>query len=347
MWRKTDRPHLFLSLVAFLTVASAAISSHAGSTLDNIRLRGEVRCGVNTSLAGFSAKNALGNWAGMDVDICRAIAAAVLGSGEKVNYLPMTGSQRFVALKNDDIDILLRNTTFTLARDASLGLRQTVVTYYDGQGFLVPLKSKVGRATQLKGKTVCVQAGTTSEKNLADFSRNQGLNIRALTFDRQEGATGAYFAGQCAAFTDDASALASARSTNALDQNEHQILPEQISKEPLGAMVRRGDEEWFNAVSWVLYGLIEAEEVGITKANIDHLKANSGASKAGRWLARANASGPQIGLSREWAYRALRTSGNYGEIFERNLGGKSPLRLPRGLNNLWSEGGMHYPIPFF
>jgi len=347
MQDKRNSLRLFWSFATLLGVACSTVSSYAGPTLENIKRRGEVRCGVNTSLAGFSAKNALGNWAGMDVDICRAVAAAVLGNSQKVRFFPMTGSQRFLSLKNDEIDILLRNTTFTLTRDASLGLRQTVVTYYDGQSFLVPVKSKVSRAAQLKDKPVCVQAGTTSEKNLMDFSRSQGLNILPMAFDRQEGATGAYFAGQCAALTDDASALASARSTNAVERAEHQILPDLISKEPLGAMVRRGDDEWFNAVSWVIYSLIEAEELGVTQANLDQLKAGGSDSKAGHWFARANASGQQIGLSRGWAYRALRVSGNYGEIFTRNLGSKSPLQLPRGLNHLWGEGGMQYAIPLF
>lgn len=345
-----NKTHLFRRLWAIallLGITTASVSVYAGSTLETIKLRGEVRCGVNTSLAGFSAKNGLGKWVGMDVDICRAIAAAVLGNDRKVIYLPMTGSQRFNALKNDEIDVLLRNTTFTLARDASLGLRQTVVTYYDGQGFLVPLKSKIKGASQLKDKAVCVQAGTTSEKNLADFSRKQGLNIQAMPFERQESATGAYFAGQCAAFTDDASALASARTTNAFNAADHVILPELISKEPLGAMVRKGDEEWFNVVNWVIYSLIEAEELGITQANLDRVKAEGGNSAAGRWLTSASASGQKLGLDRGWTYRALRVSGNYGEIFNQHLGSKSPLQLPRGLNNLWNQGGLQYAVPFF
>jgi len=345
-----NKKHLFgrlCSIASLVGFASASFSSYAGTTLDSIKQRGEVRCGVNSSLAGFSAKNGLGKWVGMDVDICRAIAAAVLGNDRKVSYLPMTGSQRFTALKNDEIDVLLRNTTFTLARDASMGLRQTVVTYYDGQGFLVPIKSKITRAAQLKGKAVCVQSGTTSEKNLADFSRNQDLNIQAMPYQRQEGATGAYFAGQCAAFTDDASALASARTTNAFNPTDHLILPELISKEPLGAMVRRGDEEWFNVVSWVISSLIEAEELGITYVNLDKVKAEGGNSAAGRWLNGASASGQQLGLDRGWTYRALRVSGNYGEIFDQHLGIKSPLQLPRGLNNLWNQGGLQYAVPLF
>lgn len=337
-----------LTSAAILTAGCGwTLSASAGSTLENIKLRGEIRCGVNTSLVGFSAKNSVGKWAGLDVDICRAIAAAVLGSDQKVKYLPLSATQRLTALQNDDIDILSRNTTFTLTRDASLGLRQTVVTYYDGQGFMVPVKSKIARATQLRGKSVCVQAGTTTEKNLLDFSRSQGLNIQAMSFDKLEAATGNYFLGQCAAFTADASSLASTRTTNAINPSEHQILPDLISKEPLGPLVRRGDEEWFNTVRWVIFSLIEAEELGITQANLEGVKADGKTSIRSRWLANAGATGQALGLDRGWTYRALLATGNYGEIFSRNLGENSPLQLPRGFNNLWNQGGLQYAVPFF
>ncbi len=344
MFYKNEVLRLVISLSMVVVTMGTALKAHAGSTLENIKLRGEVRCGVN---AGFSAKNSVGKWVGLDVDICRALAAAVLGSDQKVKYLPLSATQRLAALQNDDIDVLSRNTTFTLTRDASLGLRQTVVTYYDGQGFMVPVKSKIVRAAQLKGKVVCVQAGTTSEKNLLDFSRTQGLSIQATPFEKLEAATGNYFLGQCAAFTADASTLASTRTSNAINPAEHQILPDLISKEPLGPLVRRGDEEWFNAVRWVISSLIEAEELGITQANLEQVKAGGNATTRSRWLASTSATGPALGLSPGWTYRALLAAGNYGEIFNRNLGDKSPLQLPRGLNNLWSQGGLQYAIPFF
>lgn len=338
------------SRIAFsgsVLLTCAALTAHAGSTLESIKQRGEVRCGVNTSLAGFSAKNSLGNWAGLDVDICRALAAAVLGSDQKVKYLPLSATQRLAALQNDEIDVLSRNTTFTLTRDASMGLRQTVITYYDGQAFMVPLKSKIVRATQLRGKVVCVQAGTTTEKNLLDFSRSQGLNIQPMPFEKLEAAAGSYFLGRCAAFTADASSLASTRTTNAINSAEHQILPVLISKEPLGPLVRRDDEEWFNTVRWVITSLIEAEELGITQANLERVKSDGKSTARSRWLAGTSVAGQGLGLSPGWTYRALLATGNYGEIFNRNLGDKSPLQLPRGLNNLWSQGGLHYAVPFF
>lgn len=335
------------SAAVLITGCGLTLSASAGPTLENIKLRGEIRCGVNTSLAGFSAKNSVGKWAGLDVDICRALAAAVLGSDQKVKYIPLSATQRLTALQNDDIDILSRNTTFTLTRDASLGLRQTVVTYYDGQGFMVPVKSKISRASQLRGKAVCVQAGTTTEKNLLDFSRSQGLNIQAMSFDKLEAATGNYFLGLCAAFTADASSLASTRTTNAINPSEHQILTDLISKEPLGPLVRRGDEEWFNTVRWVIFSLLEAEELGITQANLEGIKADGKTNIRSRWLANTGAMGQALGLDRGWTYRALLATGNYGEIFSRNLGENSPLQLPRGLNNLWSQGGLQYAIPFF
>ena len=336
-----------VAVIFSVALSCAAWNAHAGSTLESIRQRGELRCGVNTNLSGFSAKNSVGNWAGLDVDVCRALAAAVLGSDQKVKYLPLSATQRLAALQNDEIDVLSRNTTFTLARDASLGLRTTVVTYYDGQSFMVPVKSKIVRASQLKGKTVCVQAGTTTEKNLSDFSRSRGLNIQILAFEKLEAATGNYFLGQCAALTADASSLASTRTTNAFNSAEHLILPDLISKEPLGPLVRRGDEEWFNAVRWVISSLVEAEELGITQANLEQVKAGGNATTRSRWLTSTGATGQAVGLNPGWSYRALLATGNYGEMFNRNLGEKSPLQLPRGLNNLWNQGGLQYAIPFF
>jgi len=324
----------------------AAPAAHAGKTLDAIKARGQLVCGVNTGLAGFSQADSSGKWSGLDVDTCKALAAATLGDPEKIKYVPLTAQQRFTALQSGEIDVLARNTTFTLSRDASLGLTMTAVTYFDGQGFMVPTKTKMKSAKQLKGQTVCVQSGTTTEKNLTDFSKANNLNLKPVVFEKQEAATGAYFSGRCLAFTTDASGLSSVRSKEAKNPNDHVILPELISKEPLGPMVRRGDDEWFAIVKWVVYGLMEAEEYGITQANVDQLKTTSQDPVVQRLLGGGNEdTGKLLGLDKDWLARAVKAVGNYGESFERNVGPKTPLNLPRGLNNLWNKGGLMYPYP--
>jgi general L-amino acid transport system substrate-binding protein len=279
------------------------------------------------------------------VDVCRAVAAAVLNDGEKVKYVPLNAQARFTALQSGEVDILSRNTTFTLTRDASLGLSQTAVTYYDGQGFMVPKKSKVISATKLKGATVCVQSGTTTEKNLNDYSKVMKLNVKPVVFDTQEATNKAYFAGRCQAYTTDASGLASVRNKEATNPDDHLILPELISKEPLGPSVRRGDDEFFAIVKWVTYALIEAEEYGITQANVDQLKGSSTDPVVQRILGTSEDTGKLLGLDKDWAYRAIKAVGNYGEMFERNVGPKSTLKLPRGLNNQWNKGGLMYAPP--
>ncbi|HCX82876.1 MAG: amino acid ABC transporter substrate-binding protein [Curvibacter sp. RIFCSPHIGHO2_12_FULL_63_18] len=334
-----------LATVVAALGAVLAAPAHAGKTVDAIKARGQVVCGVNTGLAGFGAADSNGKWTGLDVDVCRAVAAAVLGDGEKVKYVPLNAQARFTALQSGEIDVLSRNTTFTLTRDASLGLTQTAVTYYDGQGFMVPLKSKLKSAKQLKGQTVCVQSGTTTEKNLTDYSKANGLNIKPIVFEKLEAAEGAYFAGRCVAYTTDASGLASTRNKVAKNPADHIILPELISKEPLGPMVRRGDDEWTTIVKWTIYGLLEAEEAGVTSANVDELKASSKDPVIGRLLGSTEDTGKLLGLDKEWLARAVKTTGNYGEIFERNVGPKSSLQLPRGLNNLWNKGGVQYAPP--
>lgn len=333
-----------------LPLATAALAlllaapAQAGKTLDAIKDRGQVVCGVNTGLAGFSAADSNGKWSGLDVDVCRAVAAAVLGDGEKVKYVPLNAQQRFTALQSGEIDILSRNTTFTLTRDASLGLHSTAVTYYDGQGFMVTTKSKIKSAKQLKGKTVCVQSGTTTEKNLTDYSRKHKLGIKPVVFEKLEAATGAYFAGRCSAYTTDASGLASVRNKEARNPAEHLILPELISKEPLGPMVRRGDDEWRAIVTWVIHGLMEAEEYGVTQANAEQMKTSTDPAVQ-RILGTGEDMGKLLGLDRDWLARAIKTTGNYGESFERNVGAQSTLKLPRGVNRLWTEGGLMYPLP--
>ncbi|CAG1018270.1 Putative amino-acid ABC transporter-binding protein YhdW [Burkholderiaceae bacterium] len=332
--------------VAAFVAAGAAVSfpAYAGKTLDAIKSRGQVVCGVNTGLAGFSQADSNGKWSGLDVDMCRAIAAAVLSDPEKVKYVPLNAQQRFTALQSGEVDLLSRNTTFTLTRDASLGLHMTVVTYFDGQGFMVPTKSKIKSAKQLKNQTVCVQSGTTTEKNLTDYSKANGLAIKPVVFEKVEAATGAYFAGRCIAYTTDASGLASVRNKEAKNPAEHVILPELISKEPLGPMVRRGDDEWFGIVKWVITGLQEAEEYGVTQGNVDQM-ASSTDPVIQRMLGTNEDTGKLLGLDKAWLARAIKATGNYGEIFERNVGPKSALGIPRGLNNLWNKGGVVYPMP--
>lgn len=326
-------------LAALLTSALCFVSAPAlaGKTLDAIKSRGQVVCGVNTGLAGFAQADSSGNWTGLDVDVCRAVAAATLGDASKVKWVPLNAQQRFTALQSGEVDILSRNTTWTLTRDASLGMSFTGVTYYDGQGFMVPAKSKVKSAKQLKGATVCVQSGTTTEKNLTDFSRANNLGIKPVVFDKFEATNAAYFAGRCQAYTTDVSGLASIRNKEAKVPADHLILPELISKEPLGPAVRRGDDEWFAIVRWVVFGLIEAEESGLTQANVEAMQKDSKDPVINRLLGTTEDSGKLLGLDKDWLLRAVKATGNYGEIFERNVGPKSPLGLPRGMNNLWSR----------
>ncbi|MDQ7742857.1 amino acid ABC transporter substrate-binding protein [Hydrogenophaga pseudoflava] len=320
-----------------------SLPAHAGKTVDAIKARGQLICGVNVGLAGFSAADSNGNWTGLDVDYCKAVAAAMLGDASKVKWVPLTAQQRFTALQSGEVDVLSRNTTNTLSRDASLGLHFVGVNYYDGQGFLVN-KGKITSAKQLKGATVCVQSGTTTEKNLTDFSRANNLGIKAVVFEKLEASTGAYFSGRCQAYTTDASGLASIRAKEAKDPAAHVILPDLISKEPLGPMIRRGDDEFFAISKWVLNGLIEAEEYGITQANVDEMKKSTD-PQVGRMLGSTEDLGKHLGLDKEWLARALKAVGNYGESFERNVGPKTPINLPRGKNNLWSNGGFMYAAP--
>jgi general L-amino acid transport system substrate-binding protein len=333
-----------LVLAAAVLASLCGTSAHAGKTLDTIKQRGQLVCGVNPSLPGFSAADSQGVWAGLDVDVCKAIAATVLSDAGKIKWVPLNAAQRFAALQSGEIDILSRNTTWTLTRDASLGLHFTGTTYYDGQGFMVTKKSKITSAKQLKGATVCVQSGTTTEKNLTDYSKAAGLKIKPVVFETQEATNKAYFSGRCQAYTTDASGLASVRNKEATNPEDHLILPELISKEPLGPAVRRGDDEFFAIAKWVVFALIEAEEYGITQANVDQMKSSQD-PVVQRILGTSEDTGKLLGLDKDWAYRAIKETGNYGEIFERNVGPKSALKLPRGANNLWSKGGFMYAPP--
>jgi general L-amino acid transport system substrate-binding protein len=349
-WKHPEEPSMTMTFPrtlrtgAWLAALLAVTPAFAGKTLDAIKQRGQLVCGVNTSLPGFSAADSQGNWTGLDVDVCKAVAATVLNDASKIKWVPLSAQQRFTALQSGEVDVLSRNTTWTLTRDASLGLHFTGVTYYDGQGFMVPKKSKVSSAKQLKGATVCVQSGTTTEKNLNDYSKAAGLNMKPVVFETQEAANKAYFSGRCQAYTTDASGLASVRNKEATNPDDHLILPELISKEPLGPSVRRGDDEFFAIVKWVVYALLEAEEYGVTQSNVDQMKTSTD-PVVQRLLGTSEDTGKLLGLDKDWAYRAIKAVGNYGEVFDRNVGPKSALKLPRGANNLWSKGGLMYAPP--
>ncbi len=333
-----------------LAVAAAALlgvsgPAMAGATLDAVKERGAVRCGVNSGLAGFSIADSQGRWTGLDVDVCRAIAAAVVEDAEKVEWVPLSAQQRFTALQSGEVDVLSRNTTWTLTRDASLGLHFTVITFYDGQGFMVPANLGVDSAKDLSGAEVCVQSGTTTELNLADYFRANGMEFKPVVFESFEESKTAFFNGRCQVYTTDRSGLASLRASDAPNPKDYVILPEAISKEPLGPAVRRGDDEWFSIVKWVIYATIEAEEYGVTQANVDELKANSENPVVQRLLGVSGEMGKLLGLDNEWAYRVIKQVGNYGEIYDRNVGPDTPIGLDRGMNDLWTRGGLMYAMP--
>lgn len=328
------------------TAALHAAPALAGKDIDAIKQRGALVCGVNTGLAGFASADSQGKWVGLDVDYCRAVAAALLGDASKVRFVGLTAQQRFTALQSGEIDILSRNTTWTLTRDASLGMTFVGVTFYDGQGFMVPKSLKVTSAKQMKGATVCVQSGTTTELNLADYSRANNLQLKPVVIEKLEASTAAYFSGRCQAYTTDASGLASIRSKEAQKPEDHVILPELISKEPLGPAVRRGDDDFMAVAKWTLNALLEAEEYEITSANIDTMKKDSKNPNVMRIVGSGTEdTGKLLGLDKDWAYRAIKAVGNYGEIFDRNVGPKTPLGLERGTNALWSKGGVMYAPP--
>ena len=341
----TLKKHWFTAS-ALCALAVLVAPAHAGKTLDAIKARGQLVCGVSSGVAGFSQADSAGKWSGIDVDVCRAIAASVLGDANKVKWVPLVSQQRFAALQSGEVDILSRNTTWTMTRDVSLGLAFTGVVYYDGQGFMVPTKSKVKSAKQLKGATVCVQSGTTTEKNLSEFSRINNLNLKPVVFEKFDAANAAYFSGRCQAYTTDASGLASIRNKEAKTPAEHTVLPELISKEPLGPAIRRGDDEFFAITKWVVFGLIEAEEYGVTQANVDTLQKDSKDPNVGRLLGTTEDTGKLLGLDKDWLARAIKASGNYGEIFAATIGEQTPIGLARGLNAQWTQGGLMYAMPF-
>jgi general L-amino acid transport system substrate-binding protein len=321
---------------------AAAPAAQAGPTVDAIKKRGELVCGVNTGLGGFSIPDSKGVWTGLDVDVCKAIAAAVLGDANKVKFVPTTAQQRFTALQSGEVDILSRNTTWTLQRDTQLGLNFAAVTYYDGQGFMVPKKLGVKSAKELNGATVCVQPGTTTELNLADYFRANNMKFTPVVIESLQEVNKAFFSGRCDVLTTDASGLASVRKNDAPKADDYVILPEIISKEPLGPAVRHGDDQWFDIVKWTVFALVEAEEYGITQKNADEQAKTSTNPAVKRLLGTTAGGGKAIGLDEDWALKAIKAVGNYGEIWERNI---PPLGLPRGLNNQWSKGGIMYAPP--
>ncbi|MAA65421.1 MAG: amino acid ABC transporter substrate-binding protein [Alteromonadaceae bacterium] len=315
----------------------------AASTLDSVKEKGHLQCGVTSGLPGFSQPDDKGNWTGIDVDTCRAIAAAVFGKGSAVEFTPLTAKERFTALQSGEIDVLSRNTTWTLTRDASLGLNFAGVNYYDGQGFLVKKDLGVKDAEELDGATVCIQAGTTTELNLADYFRAKGMKFKPLVFDTSEQTVQGFAAGRCDVLTSDRSQLAALRS-KLTDPNSAIILPNTISKEPLGPVVRQGDDQWFNIVKWVLSVQINAEELGVTMDNVDDMK-KSDNPNIQRLLGTDGDMGEKLGLPADFGYKVVKEVGNYGEMYDRNVGPDTPLGLDRGINALWNDGGILYAPP--
>ena len=326
-----------------LAATLMASAASAQATLNNVKQKGFLTCGSNTGLAGFGVPDAQGNWTGLDIDLCRAIAAAVFNDATKVRFIPLSAKDRFTALQSGEVDVLVRNTTWTMSRDTQLGLDFTGVNYYDGQGFLVRKKLGVASAKELSGASVCTQQGTTTELNLADFFRANNLKYEVVAFATAAETFDAYNSGRCDAFTTDASGLYSER-LKAANPDEHIVLPEIISKEPLGPSVRHGDNQWGDIVRWTHYAMINAEELGVTKANVDQMTKNDN-PEIKRMLGSEGKFGEAIGLTNDWAFRIIKHVGNYGEIFEKNVGQGSPLKIQRGQNALWTKGGLQYAPP--
>ena len=329
-------------LLTFAIAAGAmAITGLASAaTLDDVRTKGYVQCGVSQGLPGFSNADDSGNWTGIDVDLCRAVAAAIFGDGDKVRFTPLSAKQRFTALSSGEIDILSRNTTWTMTRDTQLGLNFAGVNYYDGQGMMVPSGLGVKSAMELDGANICTNTGTTTELNITDFFRSNKMSFNLVAFEKADEVVAAYDAGRCDVYTTDRSALAAQR-TKLTDPNAHKVLPEIISKEPLGPVVRQGDDQWFNIVRWTLNALINAEELGVTQSNVQSMK-NSDNPAIKRLLGTEGNFGEELGLENNWAANAIKAVGNYGESYEKTV---APLGLARGVNALWSAGGIMYAPP--
>lgn len=326
-----------LTAVVFAGAAQAA-------KLDQVKSKGFLQCGVNGVLPGFSTPDDKGNFSGLDVDYCKAVAAAIFGDATKVKFSPMTAKERFTALQSGEIDILSRNTTWTMDRDTALGLNFVGVMYYDGQGILVKKSLGIKSAKELDGATVCVNQGTTTELNLADYFRTNNLKFTPVTFEKMDEVVAAYAAGRCDAYTTDRSGLAAQR-IKLQNPADHVILPEVMSKEPLGPVVQHGDDQWFDIAKWVYYGLINLEEYGVTQKNVDDLKANSKSADVRRLLGVEGEFGQKLGVTPDWLYQIAKQVGNYGEIYDRNIGPSTPIALDRGVNALWTKGGIQYAPP--
>jgi general L-amino acid transport system substrate-binding protein len=333
---------VFLGALAATTVLAGAAMA---GTLDDVKARGELICGSNTGLTGFGAPDANGNWAGFDVDLCRAVAAAIFGDPTKVKFVPTTGETRFTALQSGEVDLLVRNSTWTFSRDTELALDFVAVNYYDGQGFMVKKDLGVSSAKELDGATVCIQTGTTTELNLADFFKQNNISYQPVTVADDSEAQRQYLAGACDAYTTDASGLAASRATMP-DADNHVILPEIISKEPLGPVVRHGDSNWGDVVRWTYFALLVAEEKGVTKANVAEVATSTQDEEVKRLLGVSGDMGAKIGLPNEAFKNAIAAVGNYGEIFAANIGEGTTINLARGLNALWTQGGLQYAPPF-
>ncbi|MCF8059748.1 MAG: amino acid ABC transporter substrate-binding protein [Bacteriovoracaceae bacterium] len=327
---------------AILSILS--LSTQAESILEKVKKRKMVNCGTTMGVAGFSAPDSQGNWSGIEVDVCRAVAAAVLGDPKKVKFVSLSGQARFTALQSGEVDILSRVTTWTLSRDTSLGLNFGPTIFYDGQGFMVRRKDKVKKIKDLNGATICTQQGTTSELNLADYFRANRLKMKTVVFESNDEVTQAFFKGRCDAFTNDASGLVAERSKTK-NPDDYLIMEEVISKEPLGPAVVHGDDQWFDIVKWSVFTMIGAEEFNIDSKNVDKVKGSTEVPNIKRLLGVTPGNGKSLGLSEDWAYNIIKMVGNYREIFDRNIGKDSPLKLERGLNNLWTKGGLLYAPP--
>ena len=334
---------VLLASALVLSVLVYGVVAAQSATLDQVRARGHLVCGVNTGLAGFSAPDDRGRWTGIDIDFCRAVAAALFKDGNRVRFVPLNAKERFTALQSGEVDVLSRNTTWTMSRDTSLGLNFTGVIYYDGQAFMARRALGLKSAAELAGASICVQSGTTNELNLSDFFATRGLSYRPVVFERLVEVLGAYISGRCDAFTTDSSQLISER-TRLPDPDTHEMLPDLISKEPLGPVVRQGDAGWSNIVRWTLFALINAEELGITQGNVEEMRTSSN-PEIRRILGTDGEFGRGIGLDNDWVVSIIKTVGNYGETFERNLGQGSPLKIARGRNALWKDGGLMYAPP--
>jgi general L-amino acid transport system substrate-binding protein len=331
----------------FAIALGAAGTAQAGKELDAIKARGSLICGVGVGTAGFMLSNSQGKWVGLNVDVCRAVAAAIFGDADKVKYVPLTSQQRFTALQSGEVDMLSNNTTVTLTRDTALGFDFTGVTYYDGQGFMVPKKLGVKSAKELNGATICVAPGTTTELNLADYFRANKMTFKPVVIEKVDEVRAAFFSGRCDVYTTDNSSLYATRAANVpppLTVDDFIILPEVISKEPLGPVVRHGDNQFADIVRWSLFAMIEAEEYGITSKNIDEMmKSDNPTIK--RILGVTPGMGKALGVDEKWVYNIIKQVGNYGESFDRNVGMGSPLKIARGQNELWTKGGLQYAPP--